>query len=155
MRTCSLAEGAADAATVEDSMLLPGWDGEDRVGEAGFGERRDALVQVARGAMNLGFVSDEGVEACTDRCAVVPKLAGVCVAGCDQLRNRAERARHTPSPTLPRKREREWEWGLLYAVWAARCFAISSSHGPGNRPRFTTSGANTLSWRGHFSRGSS
>src|SRR5262249_42447354 len=38
---------------------------------------------------------------------------------------------------------------------AARCCAISSSHGPGNRPRFTTSGANTLSWRGHFSRGNS
>ena len=44
---------------------------------------------------------------------------------------------------------------IYCAGTAARCFAISSSHGPGNRPRFTTSGANTLSWRGHFSRGSS
>lgn len=41
------------------------------------------------------------------------------------------------------------------AVSRAFCFAMSSSHGPGNRPRFTTSGANTLSWRGHFSRGNS
>ena len=31
----------------------------------------------------------------------------------------------------------------------------SSSQGPGNKPRLTTSGAKTWSWRGHFSRGSS
>src|SRR5258708_5145536 len=57
MRTCSLAEGAADAAPVLDSMLLPGWDGEDRRGEAGFGERRDALLQFASGPMSMRFVS--------------------------------------------------------------------------------------------------
>lgn len=31
----------------------------------------------------------------------------------------------------------------------------SSSQGPGNRPRLTTSAPKTCSWRGHFSRGSS
>jgi hypothetical protein len=38
-------------------MLLPGWDGEDRLGEAGFGELRYALRQVASGPMNMRFVS--------------------------------------------------------------------------------------------------